>query len=129
MLKNLVLVLVGAIGATTLVIACSDDSPGDADAAVCECDPAEPPLTGRIVRVENRMTASTPALSVGAACAAGATLLGGGCYTEGNNMRNPRLIQSGFLLPGPNTFSCDWDNPQQNEVTGVAWATCLTPAQ
>lgn len=129
MLKNLAFVLAGVVGATTFVIACSDDSPGDADAAVCDCDPAEPPLAGRIVRVENRTTASTPALGAVAGCAAGATLLGGGCYTEGNNARNPRLIQSGFLLPGPNSFGCDWDNPQQNEVTGVAWASCLNPAQ
>ncbi len=129
MLKNLALVLVGAVGATTFVIACSDDSPGDADAAVCDCDPAEPPLAGRIVRVENRTTVSTIGITVGATCAAGATLLGGGCFTEGNASLQPRLIQSGNTLPGPTVYSCTWDNSQQNEVTGVAWATCLNPAQ
>jgi hypothetical protein len=129
MLKNLALVLAGVVGATTFVIACSDDSPGDADAAVCDCDPAEAPLAGRIIRVENRTTASTPGIGAVAGCAAGATLLGGGCYTEGLNARTPRLIQSGNTLAGPTAFGCDWDNAPQAEVTGVAWATCLNPAQ
>ncbi len=128
MLKNLALVLAGAIGATTFVIACSDDSPGDADAAVCDCDPAEPPLTGRIVRIENRTTGSTPGISSGVECANGATLLGGGCFTEGNNSLQARLIQSGNTLAGPRAFGCVWDNSPQNEVTGVAWANCLNPA-
>ncbi len=131
MLKNLALLFAGIAGATTFVIACSDDSPGDADAAVCDCDPAEPPLAGRIVRVENRMTGSTLGLSVGATCADGAILLGGGCFAEGNNSRDPRLIWSGgTTIPAdPLVFSCVWDNPQMNSVTVVAWATCLNPVQ
>ncbi len=127
MLKNLVLVLAGAAGALALVVACSDDSPGNADAAVCDCDPAEPPLAGRIVRLENRRTFTTPGVGLAVACPDSALLLGGGCYGEGP-APNLTLIDSGSAEGGPLGWACSWTNQPTEEVIVVAWATCLLPA-
>lgn len=127
MLKNLVLVLCGAVGALVLVVACSDDSPGNVDAAACECDPAEPPLAGRIVRLEDRRTSTTIGVFASVSCPAGAMLLGGGCYGEGP-ASTLRLLDSGSAEAGPLGWACDWLNQPTEEVTVVAWATCLLPA-
>ena len=129
MFKSLALILAGAATATTLVVSCSDDSPGDADAAACDCPAAEPPLTGRIVRIEDRRTSMGVVPSSFAACPANSTLLGGGCFTEGGERLTPRLIMSGEPSGGTNNFVCEWANPTMVEVTTVAWATCLNPAQ
>ena len=128
MLKNLALVLAGIVGATTLIVSCSDDS-SDADAAVCDCAPAEPPLTGRITRVEDRLTATQTGFVRTAICPANSTLLGGGCYSEGPSSTGVRLIMAGEPQGGdPLRYGCDWDNPPGLEVTVVAWAKCLIPA-
>jgi len=127
MLKNLVLVLTGAFGALALVVACSDDSPGNADAAVCDCDPAEPPLAGRIVRLEDRRTETTFGVFAGVTCPDGSMLLGGGCYGEGPT-GVLTLIDSGSAEGGPLGWACSWINQPPEAVTVVAWATCLLPA-
>lgn len=130
MLKNLALLVAGAAAATTFVIACSDDSPGDADAAVCDCPAAEPPLAGRITRVEDRRTSMALIPFAAANCPVTATLLGGGCFTEGNERLTPQLIMSGEPTAGmATTYSCQWRNSTMVEVTTVAFAICLNPAQ
>jgi hypothetical protein len=128
MLKNLVLIAAGAAAATALIISCSDDSPADADAA-CACDPSEPPLAGRIVRVEQRQTASTAGLSFTASCADGAILLGGGCDADELNGASIDLVQAGNQGPNKQTYGCVWRNPNTVSVEVVAWAVCLNPAQ
>lgn len=129
MLKNIALVLAGIASATAFMIACSDDSPHDADAAVCDCPAAEPPLAGRITRVEDRVTASQTTFMRGANCPENATLLGGGCYSEGASRGNVVLVMAGEPLAGPSSYYiCEWNNPGGPEVTVVAWATCLVPA-
>lgn len=129
MLKNLALVLAGIAGATAFIVACSDDSPGDADAAVCDCDPAEPPLAGRITRVEDRETGVFTIFRRTAICPTNSTLLGGGCYSEGGPALDVRLIMAGEEVAGvPLSFGCRWINTPGLEVTVVAWATCLIPA-
>ncbi len=51
-MKTLIIALVGAAVACALILSCGNDSPGDADAhTTCDCPAAEPPLSGRIVRV------------------------------------------------------------------------------
>ena len=128
MLKNLVLVLAGIVGATTFIVSCSDDSSA-ADAAVCDCNPAEPPLAGRITRVEERLTAVQGSFTRTAICPANSTLLGGGCYSEGPGRFSVRLIMAGEPQGGDLLrYGCYWDNPPGLEVTVVAWAKCLIPA-
>jgi hypothetical protein len=127
-LKDLALVAGGALAALSFMIACSDDSPTDADAAACTCDPAEPPLAGRLIRVEDRRTVTADFLDARASCPDGSLVLGGGCYTEGNGSADPRLIKTGEPTVGASAYFCSWANPQNTQVTTVAWATCLSPA-
>ena len=130
MLKNFALVLAGVAGATAFILACSDDSPGDADAAVCDCPAAEPPLAGRITRVEDQITSSQAFLGPFAACPANSTLLGGGCYAEGSGATSLSLYSSGAPREAGDlrAYRCEWLNTSLTEVTVTAWATCLTPA-
>lgn len=129
MRNSLALLGAGLVAGAAFVIACSDDSPTDADAAVCDCDPAEPPLAGRIMRVERREAQTTGAPLLAAICPAGSTLLGGGCFAEGPNAGDLRLVMSGFPSGGdPLRYGCDWRNQPGLEVTVVAFATCLIPA-
>ena len=130
MLKNFALVLAGVAGATAFILACSDDSPGDADAAVCDCPAAEPPLAGRITRVEKQFTGAQAFYGPLAACPDNSTLLGGGCYAAGVGEVSVTLTSSGApgISPDPSAYQCKWTNPSATEVTVTAWATCLTPA-
>jgi hypothetical protein len=129
MLKNLALVFASVLGAAVFIGSCSDDTSG-ADAAVCDCDPAEPPLAGRITRVEVRTTAALSGFLETARCPANSTLLGGGCYSEGTNRLDVRLIMAGEQVPAGDllSYGCAWDNDPGLEVTVVAWAKCLIPA-
>jgi len=127
MLKNLMFIVAGAVGMLALVIACSDDTPADADAAACDCEPAEPPLAGRIVRLEDRTTVSTVVAEAAVRCPDGAMVLGGGCYTDGV-IASLRLWDSGSAEGDALNWACGWLNPNMEEVTVVAWANCLLPA-
>jgi hypothetical protein len=129
MIKHVSPGIVVALAVAALFVACSDggSASGDADTVACDCEPAEPPLAGRIVQVEERLTAATFGLDVTTACPDGATLLGGGCDLVG--LGAVLLIQSGSRDGGPHTWQCSWVNESGSpDVTVVAWATCLLPA-
>ncbi len=123
--------LAGAIAGATLVIACSDDSPGDADAAVCDCPAAEAPIAGRVMSVS--ATGAIGANSAGgqtAQCPTGAILLGGGCRLD-QGIDDPQVL---IYVASPSTalpdsFSCSWISTSSQTRTGVAEARCLVPAQ
>lgn len=129
-LNSLALLAVGAVGGIALIVACSDDSPTDADAAVCDCPAAEPPLAGRIISV--RVTGPISAGSTGgaaAACPAGSTILGGACEVETSDakilLRESRIVRSG----NPQ-YVCLWNSESATVANnGTAEAICLTPAQ
>jgi hypothetical protein len=121
----------GACVAVVSIVACSDDSPGDVDAAVCDCPASEPPLSGRITVMRspgNVNPGSTGAAS--AFCPAGAKVLGGACA-----LMNPdpqvqvgfsRIEQSGTA----EGYSCFWSAVDATVAnTGTAEAICLVPAQ
>lgn len=124
-MRALIYMTAGAATALALMLSCSDDSPGDADAA----ENCEPPLAGRINRVENVRTAQTGALiNSTASCPAGQTLLGGGCEVEGQNYTTLILNVAGSSS-ATNAYGCQWQNPSSITVETVrAWAICLTPA-
>ncbi len=128
-LNSLALLAVGAVGGIALIVACSDDSPTDADAAVCDCPAAEPPLTGRIVAV--RASAAIVAGSAGTAsvaCPAGATIIGGACEVETPDSAI-LLMESRFFRTGNPAYICRWSALDATVAnTGTAEAICLTPA-
>lgn len=118
-------VLIGA-----LQLGCSDDPPGDADAAMCSCPAAEPPLAGRIVEVSQ--TAPIPAGASGMAvaiCPDGGTLLGGGCFVDaiGPGPGLLALFEAARRFDGPN-YSCGWTSTKVTDSIGKATAICLLPA-
>ncbi len=123
--------LAGALAGVTLVVACSDDSPGDADAAVCDCDPAEPPIAGRVMSVTGMTTiAAGSDASAAGQCPAGAILLGGGCRL-GLGVTDS-LVHISIAAPStaiPNSFYCEWRNNSAQNHTGTAEAICLVPPQ
>jgi hypothetical protein len=134
--RYLMAVFCGAVGALVVVVACGDDSPTMADAAVdasCNCPAAEPPLLNRIVRVEAAGTISaigTGGASVG--CPEGAIALGGSCsLVEQNDIEQVRLIEAGHPEEDtPTDWSCRWFNGSNVQINAVAAVNCyLPPAQ
>lgn len=119
-----------AVGAL-LVIACSDSSSPQADAATCNCPAAEPPLAGRIVEQASTAVlqpANPPAQDgrgdVGVLCPAGATVLSGGCHATGGPTI---LLERAF--PTENGWLCAWKNTDTIPITTKAIVKCLMPAQ
>lgn len=121
--------LVGAVLGVGMIMACSDDSPGDADAATCDCPPAEPPLAGRIARTRVTTTIDPNAVGVqSSSCPAGGTILGGSCrMMEGN--RNIALTEAGIVNGGGQGYECHWSSTSASAGTGIVEAICLMPAQ
>ena len=129
---KLALPLAPSRAAAALILSCSDDSPRDADAPVCECPAAEPPLAGRLTTVEDRREnpGAVPGFSAVARCPDGATLLGGGCEAD-PLASSVVLIAAGrrSTTPDPKLFGCEWRNTNNDSPEYVlAWATCLMPA-
>lgn len=122
--------LAGFVLGAILVIACSDDSPDDADAAVCDCPSAEPPLAGRITSVRNQTTISGASTGIaGAGCPIGATILGGGC--------EQMAVDAGVVLlearidrtTNQPTYVCTYSSTVAGNHVVFAEAICLMPAQ
>jgi hypothetical protein len=135
MMKTLASVLAGALGATAFVVACSDDSPTTADAAVCDCPASEPPLAGRIMRVRGDDVSLAPdGLRVAAAqCPAGAILLNGWCDEVQESGTRPTIAVTsvGASSVRPNEWSCvykSYSTAGPNTIVH-AEAVCLMPAQ
>lgn len=128
-------IVAGMVAGVIFVVSCSDDSPGTADAATCDCPAAEPPLAGRIVIVEATRTLDPSQVgSLQAACPTGAQLLSGSCTqaTTGPQLvPDIRLIESGFYPhPNPanqNIWSCTFQNHVIDTRDFRVQAICLKP--
>ena len=131
-MKTLVVFVIGAVAATATILACSDDSPSDADAAACDCPAAEPPLAGRITRVRGLDT-PLAANDLGAAfarCPAGSTLLSGSCsiVDDGGGNAQAMLRSADFDPTLATQWNCGWENRNGFPATVHAEAVCLVPA-
>lgn len=124
LVKSLVLVAAGAIVSAALVVACSDDSPGNADAAVCDCPTVETIVDMRPAQV---VPAGQNTLAI-ANCPAGSVLLGGGCELADSDLH---LYAAGFreTTGNPPKYECRWINTAvgAKTVDVKAWATCQVP--
>ncbi len=124
----LLALLTGVVLGMGIIVACSDDSPGGADAATCDCAAAEPPLAGRIVRGRGTGPIDPDVGGVASAgCPLGATLLGGGCRLMNGN-RNIFLTEGGIGNGGVEGYQCDWRSMSPIADTGIAESICLVPA-
>ena len=120
--------MTGMVAGIMLVISCSDDSPGNADAATCDCPAAEPPLDGRLQVV--KATAEVPANSnggQGAQCPVGSQYLGGGCGAINGQLPDIVLRQSAPSTSGRGWY-CEFRNNEPTPVTIEASVFCLVPA-
>jgi hypothetical protein len=123
----------GIICGLVAVVACSDDSLQTIDAAPLECDcpVAEPPLAGRIVRVEDRN--DIPALSLGVTavgCPPDGIPLGGSCsLVQSDRIEQVQLVSAGDPVEdSPTQWACKWFNGSDAAVDGVGSLNCLMPA-
>lgn len=137
-MKTIPAVVAAAFAGALIVVACSDDTPHDADAAVCDCPTAEAPITAsRINRVESGYASVAPN-DVGVPsvdCPASEVLISGGCEIGVDNsagrivlaQSHPRSVPVG----GPSTgWSCFFRNDGGTGAAEVrAVALCLAPAQ
>jgi len=127
---SLVSLVAGMFAGIILVLSCGDDSPGNADAATCDCPAAELPIAGRIMVVDQtQIIAANSRGGQGAECPQGALRLSGSCTTaNGNPVRDVTLAQSGFYLASDQRgWSCDFKNNEAAPVTIKASVTCLMP--
>ncbi len=125
--------ILGAIAATTFLLACGDDVPATADAAaVCDCPASEPPLEGRIVRRRSESTILGGERSAAVkSCAEGEVLLSGSCNSPDTVGLN--LLRSGLSTQQDpdttRTWRCTWENENPlDPATVVTTVICLAPA-
>ena len=125
--STVMLLVAGAIAGGGMMLSCSDDSPGNADAA-CGCPAAEPPLAGRVVIVDQtQVIAANSTGGQEAGCPEGAQLLSGSCKTDMlNPIRDVTLQQSGTSELGKG-WSCRFRNNEAAPVTIRVSAICLAP--
>ena len=135
--KRVMYLLIGVVVGIFLVLSCGDDSPGSADAAVCDCPTAEPPLVARIVEVQATETLPPRTLNggregQGVNCPENAVLLTGGCTASEGQVPDIVIEQNSPTPQSPvtagNGWSCRWRNNSNEEVVVRVIARCLMPA-
>jgi hypothetical protein len=133
--SSAILILVGGFACGVgFVMSCGDQtSPANVDAAQrqCDCPAAEPPLTGRIVRMtSNDVVPAMTSSGVSVFCEFGTILLSGGCYAKSTDPKY--VLKSSFPGPdgvaNPGAWNCEFYNGTAALVTSTAYAMCLKPA-
>ncbi len=135
-MKRLVSLLAAALAGAVVVVACSDDSPKDADAAACDCPAAEAPLTAtRMHRVDDGGTIAANSIAdATAGCPAGELFVSGSCYIDTDNTAREVTLMYAGALPSDATseargWGCRFVNRSATATaTYRAQALCLRPA-
>lgn len=135
-MKPIAIAACSAIVSITLVLACSDDSPGTADAATCDCPASEAPITNtRVVRVDGPdVNVDGAGAFAGAVCPANAIVLTGGCYVTEEGTGTGALLSSAgpgpVMVSSPATgWQCTYSRNNTGSIVTVhAQVTCLLPA-
>ena len=108
---------------------CSGDDASGADAqTACNCDPAEPPLAGRIQQFDSEptlVTAGGVIASKNASCPGG-TVIGGGCLQVFGDISGTELIAK-WNGPVADGWSCGWKNDGTVDAMATAHVICLMP--
>ena len=130
MKTHILTVFLGLAAGLTLALSCSGDDASGADAqTACDCDPAEPPLAGRIQQFDSITPATIAAgnsASNDANCPTG-TVLGGGCRQEGSIQDTDLAIQDSGRVSDFAGWQCAWKNNGTADATAVAFVICLMP--
>ncbi len=126
--SSVVLLLAGMLAGIVLVMSCSDDSPGNADAATCDCPAAEPPVAGRLVRVSNTQIINPGSnLVQGAGCPGGGLLISGMCTNELVSSGADLTLQQSGTEGDAQSWYCWFKNNSASPVTIKVTAICLMP--
>lgn len=126
MLQTTLTLLTGAIIGIGLVVACSDDSPGTADAAECNCPAAEPPVPARLMEIKATSTiAANSANSAGASCPPNSRYISGQCGYPGGASRDAYIQLS--QRNAANQHICTFQNNEPNPIEVEAVVLCLVP--
>ncbi len=126
--SSVVLLLAGMLAGIVLVLSCGDDSPGNADAATCDCPTAEPPIAGRLVRVS-----STEVINPGTnnsaseGCPEGGLLISGMCTHETASSGPDLTLQQSGVDDNLQHWNCWFKNNSASPVTIKVTAICLMP--
>lgn len=141
--RSILLLIAGAASGIAFVLSCGDNLSvkANADAAVdasrapdaapiCDCPPAEPPLTGRFVTINKTWTIPANATDVqSAGCPEGSQLITGSCTQDlVNPIRNLTLRQVGFFAVAPREWHCFFRNNEPFAVMLRVSVICLKPA-
>ena len=128
-MRTLAIFALGLIVGVGVIVACSDDSPPDADAAVeCDCPAAESPWADRLVRRTDMKSIAAGTLSDGVAalCNEGELLIHGSCSAGGTMF----LLDAGSDDMGPtqsSAWGCTYRNDDVNPHDATATVLCLLP--
>jgi hypothetical protein len=139
--RSFFLLMIGAASSVASVLSSGDSLSlkANADAAVdvpkapdttpaCDCPPAEWPLAGRFLTINNTRPIA-PGLGVNSAvCPGGSQLISGSCTQDLlDSYKHLTLEQSGFFQESPLEWFCWFRNNESSEVTIRVSVTCLTP--
>jgi hypothetical protein len=131
-IRPILFALVGVAAGIALVVSCGH-GPSGADAAdACNCPAAEPPLTGRVVRVSttDNLPGNTDYANLRASCpSADSVVLGGSCRLAATSS-SVVLRESGIDdQTGADGWLCAFGNSSATLVSVTATVICLNPAQ
>lgn len=121
-----------AIG-ITFTLSCEQDNPSRADAAdasMCNCPPAEPPIFGRVVEVKaNYVIPANTHGTHGEICpgVSPGIVLNGGCTAEPPQPNGSIVLEQS--APDADGWDCSWNNPSFVDVPVHVIVRCLMPAQ
>ncbi len=126
--SSVVQLLVGMLTGVVLVLSCGDDSPGNADAAACDCPAAEAPIAGRLVRVSDTQVINPGSTSAeGAGCPEGGLLISGMCTNDPITSGADLTLQQSGASDNLQSWTCWFKNNSLSPVTVKATAICLMP--
>jgi hypothetical protein len=135
------LLMIGTASVVAFALSCGDnlslkanadavvDAPSAPDASpICDCPPAERPLAGRFLTINN-IRSIAPGLGVESAlCPGGSQLISGSCTQDVLGLyQHLTLEQSGFYEIAPLEWVCWFRNNESSDVRIRVSVTCLTP--
>lgn len=126
--SSVVSVLIGMLAGIVLMLSCSDNSPGTADAATCDCPAAEPPIPGRVKRFSNTLViAPGDDTAQSAACPEGGLILSGMCTNNPVTTGADLTLQQSGASDGSQEWICSFKNNSAAPLTIKVTAICLMP--
>jgi hypothetical protein len=117
------------VGGVMFVVSYDGRSSRHAEAASCDCAPAEPPISEERIVQSEEVIELRPMSTYGTTvnCEFGKqVILGGGCAAETGQTPDLILVEAG---PSNDGWRCTWTNPTASSVNVRAISRCLSLSQ